>query len=287
MSAITLRAPAKLNLYLHILDRRDDGYHVIESLVVFTELADVLTISPGHGLTLSVAGEFADAAGVGDSNLAMKAARALQTHAGITHGAELTLTKHIPVGAGLGGGSADAAAALRGLNRFWWINLSPPALRKLAVTLGADVAMCLDSVPTMARGIGEELTPVLHPLPMMHAVLVHPRTPLLTKDVYAAFRLGNTANPWNDHFTSKDFIASLKPTHNHLQRAAIVVDGHVAEVLLALETLQPAADFVRMTGSGACCFALYQEEAAAQRAAAQLKKHYPNWWIALTRIQTQ
>jgi 4-diphosphocytidyl-2-C-methyl-D-erythritol kinase len=283
MSVTTLRAAAKLNLYLHILDKRADGYHSIESLVVFTQLADELTISPGEGLTLSVDGEFAGHAGAEGDNLVLKAARALQAHAGITHGAALRLTKHIPVGAGLGGGSADAAAALRGLNRFWWINLSPKELRMIAVTLGADVAMCLDSVPATARGIGEELTPVLKPLPALHALLVHPRAPLLTKDVYGAFAPGDAAAPWNEDFGA-DFIQSLKPTRNHLQRAAIAVDGHVAEVLLALETLQPAAELVRMTGSGACCFALYRDEAQAQRAAKQLAAHYPNWWVKLTAI---
>lgn len=283
MSATTLRAPAKLNLYLHILEQRADGYHSIESLVVFTQLADELTITPGNGLTLSVDGEFAEQAGVDDANLVLRAARALQASAGINHGAQLRLTKHIPVGAGLGGGSADAAAALRGLNRFWWLNLSQRELRALAVTLGADVAMCLDSVPAVARGIGEELTPVLQPLPALYAVLVHPRTPLLTKDVYAAFTLGETANPWSDNF-SGDFIDSLKSTRNHLQRAAIAVDGNVAEVLLALETLQPVPDLVRMTGSGACCFALYRDEAQAQRVAKQLAGHYPNWWVKLTAI---
>ena len=284
MSAITLRAPAKLNLYLHILNKRADGYHAIESLVVFTQLADTLTIAPANRLTLSVTGEFAQAAGEESDNLVLKAARLLQEKAGITHGAALTLTKHIPVGAGLGGGSADAAAALRGLNRFWWLNLSQQELRALAVTLGADVAMCLDSVPVVARGIGEELTPVLKPLPELTALLVHPRTPLLTKDVYAAFSPVEQKAAWQEDFTEADFIASLRSTRNHLQRAAISVDGNAAEVLLALETLQPAASMVRMTGSGACCFALYQEEAQAQRAARQLAQQYPHWWVTVTAI---
>jgi 4-diphosphocytidyl-2-C-methyl-D-erythritol kinase len=286
MTATRLRAPAKLNLYLHILGKRADGYHSIESLAVFTELADELTIAPSDALTLTVVGEFADAAGVTDSNLVLKAARALQATASVTHGAALTLTKHIPVGAGLGGGSADAAAALRGLNRFWWLNLSVMELREIAVTLGADVAMCLDAVPVVARGIGEELTPVLAPVPALQAVLVHPRTPLFTKDVYGAFALGEqAAASWVAPVDGKQFVASLQATRNHLQRAAIAVDGNVAEVLLALETLQPAAELVRMTGSGACCFALYADAADAERAVAQLRKHYPSWWVQRTAIQ--
>ena len=282
MPAITVRAPAKLNLYLHILDKRADGYHSIESLVVFTQLADALVLTPkAHGLTLTVDGEFARDAGGDDTNLVLKAARALQAQAGISYGAIIQLTKNIPVGAGLGGGSADAAAMLRGFCRLWNIQLDQRSVRALATTLGADVAMCLDSVPVITRGIGEQLAPVLKPLPPLYALLVHPRRPLLTKDVYGAFTLGEAAPAWNE---DAEFMTALKGMRNHLQRAAIAVDGHVAEVLLALETLQPAPELVRMTGSGACCFALYRDEAQGQRAAQQLAQHYPNWWVKLSAI---
>jgi 4-diphosphocytidyl-2-C-methyl-D-erythritol kinase len=285
MAAIALRARAKLNLYLHILSRRADGYHTMESLVAFTDLADVLTIAPADSVTLIVEGEFADQSGNHEENLVIKAARALQEKTSVQSGARLTLTKNIPVGAGLGGGSADAAAALRGLNRFWELNLSQRELRELAASLGADVPMCLDSVPSIARGIGEELTPLLQPLPQLYAVLVHPRTPLLTKDVYAAFEQSAQAFSWSAHFTdAASFVASLNPTRNQLQQAAIRVDSNVAEVLLALETLQPAPDLVRMTGSGACCFALYSNKAQAEKATHEIKRHYPDWWVHCTSI---
>jgi 4-diphosphocytidyl-2-C-methyl-D-erythritol kinase len=286
MPATVLQAPAKLNLYLYLTGKRDDGYHLLESLVVFTELADILEIEAGDALSLQVQGEFADSSGSVDDNLVLRAARALAAKAGVNHGARLTLTKNIPVGAGLGGGSADAAAALRGLNRFWDLNISQQDLRWIATTLGADVAMCLDSMPAIARGVGDELTPLLPPPPKLHVLLVHPRVPLLTKDVYKASRLGDPAPAWKPKsMKPKDFIASLQETRNHLQRPAIAVDSRVAEVLLALETLQPAPDLVRMSGSGACCFGLYAEAQHAQQAHQRIIKQHPNWWVALTALR--
>jgi 4-diphosphocytidyl-2-C-methyl-D-erythritol kinase len=286
MPATVLQAPAKLNLYLYLTGKRDDGYHLLESLVVFTELADIVEIEPSPALSLQVQGEFADSSGAVEDNLVLRAARALAAKAGVNHGARLTLTKNIPVGAGLGGGSADAAAVLRGLNRFWDLNISQQDLRWIATTLGADVAMCLDSMPAIARGVGDVLTPLLPPPPKLNVLLVHPRVPLLTKDVYKASRLGDPAPAWKPKsMKPKDFIASLQETRNHLQRPAIAVDSRVAEVLLALETLQPTPDLVRMSGSGACCFGLYAEAQHAQQAHQRISKQYPHWWVALTTLR--
>lgn len=285
MPPISWRAAAKLNLYLHVLNKRADGYHAIESLVVFTSLADEVTVKAADTLSLTTLGEFADAAGDGEGNLVLKAARALQEHTGCKQGAELTLTKNIPVGAGLGGGSADAAAALRGLNDFWQLGLNAAQLHALAVPLGADVAMCLASAPVIARGIGEQLSPLRHPLPALHALLVHPRTPLLTKAVYGAFTLQPSAPVWEDRaMDTAAFFRALAATRNHLQPAAIAVDPIVAEILLALETLHPAPNLARMTGSGACCFALYETAETAARAAETLRQNYPNWWIKAVEI---
>lgn len=287
MEALTLRAPAKLNLYLHITGKRADGYHLMESLVVFTERADALRIEASAGLSLSVDGTFADASGALDGNLVIKAALALQAHTGCKRGAKFTLTKNIPVGAGLGGGSADAAAALHGLNQLWQLRLDMIELQTIAATLGADVPMCLMGEPAIARGIGDQLELLPHPLPPMHVLLVHPRVVLLTKDVYAAFTQRTEANsqPWQPaRYDAASFMASLQGTRNHLQPAAITVNPVVAEVLMALETLQPAADLVRMTGSGACCFALYRHRAEAEAAKRQLTRHYPDWLVALTAI---
>ncbi len=287
MRELSLLAPAKLNLFLYIVGRRPDGYHLLESLVVFTTLADVLHIAPAEGISLSLTGEFADQAGDIEHNLVVKAARLLQRHAGDTQGARLTLHKNIPVGAGLGGGSADAAAALRGLNEFWQLRLTPSVLHALAIQLGADVPMCLAAQPVIASGIGDTLLPISTALPPMFAVLVHPRIPLLTAEVYKAYQSGDAAMPWPPTPTdSQVFWAALARTRNHLQRPAISVNPIVAEILLALETAQPAPHVARMTGSGACCFGLYSDGDAANRAASAITKQHPQWWVRVESIQT-
>ncbi len=285
MAVFTVHAPAKLNLYLHILGRRADGYHEIESLVAFTQLGDMLTIEAAPTLSLSVVGEFSKDAGDDENNLVLKAAAALQAHSNTIHGAKITLTKNIPVGAGLGGGSADAAAALRGLNEFWNLGLATHRLQEIAAPLGADVAMCVASIPAIARGIGNVLQPLSHPLPRMYAVLVHPRVPLLTKDVYAALEMPSAVAAWHETpMNAADFCTSLAPTRNHLQRAAISVSPLVAEILLLLETLQPAADLVRMSGSGACCYALFAKQEDAKKAADSIRSQQPNWWVQNTPV---
>ncbi len=287
MPVITRRARAKLNLYLHIEGRRADGYHGLESLVVFTDLADELTFAAATELSLTVGGPFAKAAGAEENNLVMRAAKRLQAAHGVTTGAAITLQKNIPVGAGLGGGSADAAAALQGLNALWQLGLSEADFHAQALALGADVAMCLSARPAIARGIGEQLAPLPMPLPPLYALLVHPRTPLLTADVYAALASLPAARgaPWMmpTAWDAAAFLASLQPTRNHLQPAAITVNPLVAEVLLALETLESRAEFIRMTGSGACCFALYADEATARSAAKTMVEEYPDWWVAVVR----
>lgn len=288
MGQLTLHAPAKLNLYLHITGKRPDGYHLMESLVVFTELADELRIEAADALSLSVDGEFANASGNHSDNLVIKAALALQAYAGVKHGAKLHLTKRIPVGAGLGGGSADAAAALRGLNQLWQLQLNMIELQAIATTIGADVPMCIVGESAIARGIGDQLELLPYALPVFHALLVHPHVPLLTKDVYAAYAHSTPVNahPWQPApYDAASFIASLLGTRNHLQPAAIAVNPLVAEVLLALDTLAPAADLVRLTGSGACCFALYRYPEEAESAKRQLMRDYPDWFVALTAIQ--
>lgn len=287
MAAITLRAYAKLNLYLHLLGRRADGYHTLESLVAFTDFADSITLNAAPALSLDVVGEFAADAGSAENNLVVRAANALQAYTSTALGAHITLTKNIPVGAGLGGGSADAAAVLRGLNRMWQLSLDKPTLSSIAAKLGADVAMCLDSVPAIARGVGELVTPSVQPLPHLNVLLVHPRVALLTKQVYAAVDmptsgvaswLGVTQPP-------AAFFEGLTATRNHLQRAAITVDPQVAQLLLALEMLQPAANFVRMSGSGACCYALFEDATHCARAAENMTKNYPHWWVAQTTLR--
>lgn len=278
MRAITQRAPAKLNLFLHMLAKRPDGYHALESLVVFTSLSDRLTLEPAESLSLTVEGEFAGYAGAGEKNLVLKAARALQLATKCNKGAALRLDKSIPVGAGLGGGSADAAAALRGLNALWELGLGVAELRALAKPLGADVAMCVDPKPALVRGIGDIIEPLTQPLPAMAALLVHPGTPLLTSEVYGNVRAGNFSPPLAPTARLWDW-QSIGLCRNDLQAPAIAVSPVVAEVLLVLETMQPAPNLVRMSGSGACCFALYDTLEKAERSANYLHESYNNWWI--------
>lgn len=273
-----LTAPAKLNLTLHITGRRDDGYHLLESVVVFTQLADRLTLAPADRLSLAVTGPFAAPAGDSVDNLVLRAARALQEASGRREGAAITLDKQIPVGAGLGGGSADAAATLRGLNDLWHTGLDEAALMALAAPLGADVPMCLLGRPLVARGIGDQLEPLPWAFPRLHAVLVHPRIPLLTAQVYA-LRDGTPrpAPPPADW-------QAVMGGRNDLQRAAIAAAPVVGEMLLAMETAPPKPALVRMTGSGACGYALFDDADRAATYAAGLRAQYPEWWIVTTPI---
>lgn len=261
-----LVAPAKLNLYLHITGKRADGYHLLESLVVFTNLQDVLTIASADTLSLEVTGEFASDAGQAD-NLVLRAARLLQQETGTNHGARITLEKNIPVGAGLGGGSSDAATTLKGLNELWQLKVSDTKLREIGLKLGADVPMCLYGKKLIARGIGEVIKPYEGDLLAPYVVLVHPRIPLLTAQVYAML----------------DSIRGVGE-RNDLQRAAIAASPVVGEVLLAMETALPRPALVRMTGSGACCFALFDDADHAATYAAQLRAEHSTWWIRSSAI---
>lgn len=286
-------APAKLNLALHLTGRRADGYHELASLMAFTSLADGIHVESAPELSLQVSGPFAHEAGPGEGNLVLKAARLLQQESGTAQGARIALEKNIPVGGGLGGGSSDAAAALVLLNQLWQLGLSDARLHALAPQLGADVAVCLAPSAYLARGIGEVLES-LPTLPLAHAVLVHPRKPLLTKDVYAATGalspegegLVQAVALLRDGANAETFYTHLaQATRNDLQRPAIACMPEVAEILLALETAPQRPLLVRMTGSGACCFALYAHEKSAEAVAAALRSSYPRWWVATAQLR--
>lgn len=278
---LTAKANAKLNFYLHIQGKRDDGYHLLESLVAFTSFGDQLAVEADNLLSLVVEGEFAKEAG-SDDNLVLRAARALQKTCKITQGARITLTKNIPVGAGLGGGSADAAATLKLLGKFWAVIPSHDQLHQIAVSLGADVPMCLANQPLIARGIGDEITLLKEPLPELYAVLVYPRVHLSTPDVYKRYQHERDIPPSVVMPAKTDlFLDSLKSTRNQLQRAAISLSPEVAEVLLALEGY-PQAKLVRMCGSGSSCFALCDNADSTVSLLKDMRKRYPDWWIEAT-----
>jgi 4-diphosphocytidyl-2-C-methyl-D-erythritol kinase len=277
--AVAAFAPAKVNLYLHVTGRRDDSYHLLDSLVAFVDIGDRLRAEPAASLSLAVDGpEAADLAAVGDDNLVLRAARLLADRAGITAGAALHLDKHLPVAAGIGGGSSDAAAALLALNRLWQISLEDEALWALGARLGADVPACLYRRAVWVGGIGERLEPA-GPLPEAGILLVNPRRALPTAAVFAARRgpFGRVGRFAPMPSTASALARALMPCRNDLTEAAIGLVPEIAAVLSRLARL-PGSLLARMSGSGASCFALFADRAAAEEARAVVAAAEPRWW---------
>ncbi len=290
MTALREAAPAKINLFLHIVGRRRDGMHLIDSLVVFAELGDVVTVAPADSLSLTRSGPMAADLPPVEDDLVFKAAMRLAAAAGVAGAAAIEVEKNLPVASGIGGGSADAAAAIRALTRLWQIDLSPEQLSALAQELGADVTACLASKPMRVGGIGEELSPANASAPL-HAVLVNPRVAIATAEVFAAYAadpqtpaaVPDENEPWSRE--PGQFAKQLAGYRNDLTAAAISLCPAIAEVLAALEA-QPASLLARMSGSGATCFGLFATADGAQAAAAALQRDHPEWWVAATRIAT-
>jgi 4-diphosphocytidyl-2-C-methyl-D-erythritol kinase len=279
-------APAKINLTLRVLGRRSDGYHEIESLVAFADFGDRLRFSPGGALTLAVDGPTAVKAGDIDSNLVLKAAREIAArHDGLTLGA-FRLDKRLPVAAGLGGGSADAAAALRLIARANGLTRDDPQLYAAARATGADVPVCLDPRPRIMRGIGDVLSKPLT-LPALPVVLVNPGVAVATKEVFAGWASASTPSPKSEFAalgtlpTYEALLQFLLAQSNDLERPAIALAPVIADVVAALRD-SAGCKMARMSGSGATCFALYASAGAAQKAAKALRGKFPNWWIRAT-----
>lgn len=268
-------APAKINLYLHVLGRRPDGYHQLDSLVAFADIGDELRVEAAAQLSLSLAGPFAGGLADEADNLVLKAARVL----GSTRGARVTLTKNLPVASGLGGGSADAAAALRALRRLWDLDIDDAALRRLAFKLGADVPVCLVGCAMFVGGAGETLIPAPS-LPAAGLVLVNPGVPLATARVFAARQGPFSAGAGFDRppHDAAGLAALLSERRNDLEPPAVALVPAVGEVLSALRA-SPGCRLARMSGSGATCFGLYDDRAGAGTAAAWLAERQRNWWI--------
>jgi 4-diphosphocytidyl-2-C-methyl-D-erythritol kinase len=276
------KARAKINLTLRVLGRRADGYHDLESLVVFADLADTLTLEPGADTSLDVTGPYAADSGNPADNLVLKAARALSDSIPGLKGGRFLLDKQLPVAAGIGGGSADAAAALRLLARANDISIDDARLMLAALRTGADVPVCVTSRPCIMTGVGERLSPPLH-LPALHAVLVNPGVPLATRDVFAAYSAVPQTHALAPQAVPRDLAAlieCLKANGNDLTAAAIACAPVVADVLNALSTL-PGALLARMSGSGSTCFALFATANEAEAAAAsRLAGARKDWWVA-------
>jgi 4-diphosphocytidyl-2-C-methyl-D-erythritol kinase len=274
-------APAKVNLYLHVTGRRADGYHRLDSLVAFVDIGDRLVAAPAAGLSLDVVGpEAAALAGLGPDNLVLRAARDLADAAGIAAGAALRLEKHLPAAAGLGGGSSDAAAALRALARLWGVPFDRRRLARLGLGLGADVPACVHARALWVGGIGERLAPA-PALPRAGILLANPRRALPTAAVFATRggRFGAAARFRAMPRDVRGLARLLARRGNDLTTAAARLAPEIAELLPRMAAL-PGALLARMSGSGATCFALFPDRAAAARAALLLAAQRPGWWCA-------
>lgn len=280
--SLTTRAPAKINLTLRVLGRRGDGYHLLDSLIGFAGAADKLSLEPADELSLRVTGPFAGEVGAADDNLVLRAARLLEQRLPALRTGRFHLVKRLPVASGIGGGSADAAAALRLLARHNGLGPAHPALLEAARATGADVPVCLEARARMMRGIGDELGPVLK-LPPLFAVLVNPGVHVATPEVFRALGLAiGEQRPVAP--APGDIGALIAAGTNDLEAAAVARAPVIARVLLALRA-DPTCRLARMSGSGATCFGLHDDCLASAAAARTIRRANPGWWVKATVIR--
>jgi 4-diphosphocytidyl-2-C-methyl-D-erythritol kinase len=267
-------ARAKINLALHVREREPDGYHRIETIFAFAKDGDELRVAPGAEITLALEGPFAGALAGEADNLVLRAARSLRARYGVTAGAALTLDKRLPVASGIGGGSADAGAALRLLNRWWRLGASEQALLELARPLGADVPACLLSRTVRGDGRGDGLTSAgLGRFAGAALLLVNPGVPVSTAQVFAAWS-GVDGGPLPER---------IEAARNDLEAAAVAAAPAIATVLDRLGAADGAM-LVRMSGSGATCFALFEDERRRNEAARRIAREHPAWWQLASRL---
>jgi 4-diphosphocytidyl-2-C-methyl-D-erythritol kinase len=288
MPALSDEGRAKVNLTLRVNGRRADGYHDLESVVAFADCADRLMLTPGPDLDLKISGPLAQACGDTSDNLVLKAARLLAERVANLKAGSFSLDKVLPVAAGIGGGSADAAAALRLLAQLNGLALDDPRIIEVAQLTGADVPVCVRSLACVMTGVGETLQPLN--LPKMPCVMVNPCVPLATRDVFNALGLrtgellvGATdvllQDRWPEEGSSlEDWVEALAASSNDLEAPAMRVQPVVGEVISALSATN-GAWLTRMSGSGATCFAIFENTADAQRAAEKIRGHRPGWWV--------
>jgi 4-diphosphocytidyl-2-C-methyl-D-erythritol kinase len=269
------------------MGRRADGYHLLDSLIAFAAIGDVVGVAPAEDLHLTVDGPFAPALPDDGDNLVLRAARLLQAHGGEMKGADITLTKNLPVAAGLGGGSADAAAALRALNDLWRLKLADRTLSELGLVLGADVPVCLHGRCARIGGVGEEIH-AAPSLPAMGLVLINPGVAISTAEIFRKFSPGHSHGPpratdWRD---ADGLVAFLKETQNDLvvpARQAAPVIGRVLEALDEVSGDDKSGCLLaRMSGTGATCFGLFADHTGAAAAAAGIARNHPGWWVECT-----
>ena len=280
---VTIAAPAKINLYLHVISRRADGYHELDSLMAFTDLGDSLTVEKAGESTIEASGPFADRLPDGEDNLVIRAALALAEATGRRPDVRFDLTKNLPVAAGLGSGSADAAAALKGLAALWGLAEDTVDMTALAREIGSDVPACLGSTPVFVGATGEALDPA-PPLPRAGVLLVNPGVTLATPSVFEN-RRGGFSPPMRFDEAPADvaaLAAILAERENDLTEPALGLSPVIADVLAALEAA-PDCRFQRMSGSGATCFGLFDDQEAAEAAIPAVERE--GWWVAATRFR--
>ncbi|MHA1598282.1 MAG: 4-(cytidine 5'-diphospho)-2-C-methyl-D-erythritol kinase [Alphaproteobacteria bacterium] len=283
---LSVAAPAKINLYLHVTGRRADGYHLLDSLVAFAGVHDMLTVSDADNLELTIDGDFAGDLTTGDDNLVIRAAHALGRAAGIKAEAAISLTKRLPLASGIGGGSADAAATLWALSNLWDIDLGDDELAAVALSLGADVPVCLGGKAAFMSGIGEILSPA-PALPAASVVLVNPGVAVSTPAVFRA--LDGNFTPADGRFDyvpadARELASILAKRNNDLEAPALHLEPVIGEVLAALAATDDIL-LARMSGSGATCFGLFADPGEAARAALCIATARPDWWIKAASLE--
>lgn len=285
---ISVPAPAKLNLYLHVTGRRTDGYNVLDSLVAFAGVYDTVRMTPGDDLSLVIEGPYGQGLATDSDNLVVRAAIRLREAAGIETGAHMVLEKNLPPASGIGGGSADCAAALVGLARLWSVEAEAVNLAQLGLLLGADVPVCLFGRAAFLGGIGEEITSA-PTLPTAWLVLVNPGVGLSTPVVFEARRAAQ-GDEWSQPGRFEDSPANaaeladhLRTRGNDLTDAAIGLQPVIGDVLQALEDAHGVL-LARMSGSGATCFGLFSDSNSAGCAASELGRDHPQWWVRATPL---
>lgn len=287
---LATRAPAKINLTLHILGRRADGYHELESLVVFSGAGDTLSLAPGPSLSLDVTGPTAPAAGAGDDNLVLRAARNLAERVENLRLGAFRLEKRLPVAAGIGGGSSDAAAALRLLARANDLSPDDPRLLDAARATGSDVPVCLAGRARMMRGAGESLGPLIG-LPLLPAVLINPGVPVETRPVFARLGLqpgekvsGAQHPEIPSGASAPELLALLEKGRNDLEDPACLQAPAIVDVLAVMRVAR-GCRLARMSGSGATCFAIFSTPQAAAKAARAIRRQHPEWWVKTAALR--
>lgn len=291
--AHTLFAPAKINLYLHVTGKREDGYHLLDSMMAFADVGDSVTITPADRLSLAVTGHYAEHLQQESYNIVLKAAELLAFKLAVQPNVAIHLKKELPVAAGLGGGSSDAATALLLLAKMWDAHITPEALTDIGLKLGADVPVCLKRQAAFVSGIGDTIS-IIDPFPTLNAVLVNPNVALSTAAVFNARQhvseIGQLSNSISmvhngetHNFSQQSLLTYICERRNDLEPAAKGLAPVIHDCLEQIAQTEGCV-FSRMSGSGSTCFGLYSDALAAEEAATALHQQFPDWWVKPTTI---